>query len=362
MTPTYRDLVVEGIPVLVLGGDAAALVQVRALLDAGAVVTCCAGELVDALHDLADRGLVRHTTVAAGTDAGESPRLVVVTDPALAPAAREHGVPVRDVRPATSPAPAGSAAWTTGAAGGPAEARRPGRVTLVGGGPGDPGLLTRRGYEALAAADVVVADRLAPLAALEGLACEVIDVAKVPRGRFTPQERINAILVEQALAGRDVVRFKGGDSYVFGRGMEELVACREVGIEVDVVPGVTSAVSVPELAGIPVTHRGVVQGFTVVSGHAAPGDPRSTVDWAALATGGTTLVVLMGVETLPAIARAVLAAGRDGATPLACVMDGGLPSQSVIVTTLADVADHGAPDGVRAPAVTVIGDVAAFAR
>ena len=198
--------------------------------------------------------------------------------------------------------------------------------------PGDPELLTLRGFQALAEADVVVVDRLAPLAVLDGLreGVEIIDVSKIPRGRSTPQEEINAILVDRARRGCVVVRLKGGDPYVFGRGMEEVLACREAGVPVTVVPGVTSAIAAPELAGIPVTHRGVSQGFTVVSGHAAPDDPRSTLDWAALARGGTTLVVLMGVETLPSIVDALLDAGRHGDTPLACVMDGGLPTQQVV--------------------------------
>lgn len=337
MSTTYRQLDVSTVDTTVLGGGPAALVEVRALLDAAACVTVVAHELCDGLHDLVERRLVRHERESVN-----APAFVVLTDESWRAVAEGWFVPMVDAVPTTTTA--------TGR----------GSVVLVGGGPGDPGLLTRRGYEALAQADVVVADRLAPLGALDGLTCEVIDVAKIPRGRFTPQERINEILVELALAGRRVVRLKGGDSYVFGRGMEEVIACREAGIEVEVVPGVTSAVSVPELAGIPVTHRGMVQGFTVVSGHAGPDDPRSTVDWGALARGGTTLVVLMGVETLPAIARAVLA-DRPAETPLACVMDGGLPSQRVVRTTLGVVAEHGTPEGVAAPAVTVIGQVASFA-
>jgi uroporphyrin-III C-methyltransferase len=239
----------------------------------------------------------------------------------------------------------------------------PGRVILVGGGPGDPELLTLKGFQALATADVVVVDRLAPLAVLDGLreGVEVVDVSKIPRGRFTPQEEINAVLVDRARRGLTVVRLKGGDSFVFGRGMEEVLACAEAGVATEVVPGVTSAIAAPELAGIPVTHRGLSQGFTVISGHAAPGDPRSTVDWEALARGGTTLVVLMGVETLPAIAAALVAAGRDADTPLASVMDGGLPSQAVLTSTLGAVAKDGPPAGLRPPAVTVIGPVAGFA-
>jgi uroporphyrin-III C-methyltransferase / precorrin-2 dehydrogenase / sirohydrochlorin ferrochelatase len=239
----------------------------------------------------------------------------------------------------------------------------PGRVILVGGGPGDPQLLTLKGFQALAEADVVVVDRLAPLAALDGLrdGVEIIDVSKIPHGRFTPQEKINAILVARAREGRAVVRLKGGDPFVFGRGMEEVVACTDAGVAVQVIPGVTSAVAAPELAGIPLTHRGISQGFTVVSGHAGPDDPRSTLDWDSLARGGTTLVVLMGVLNLVPIVGALLGAGRDGQTPVACVMDGGLPSQYVVVSTLATIAGSGPPPGLRPPAVIVIGAVAAFA-
>jgi len=238
-----------------------------------------------------------------------------------------------------------------------------GRVILVGGGLGDPELLTLKGFQALADADVVVIDRLAPLAVLEGLreGIEIIDVSKIPHGRFTPQEEINEVLVSRAREGRVVVRLKGGDSFVFGRGMEEVIACKEAGVPVEVIPGVSSATAAPELAGIPLTHRGISQGFTVVSGHAAPDDPRSTLDWSALARGGTTLVVLMGVETLSSIVGALVDAGRDGDTPVACVMDGGLPSQKVVLTTLAAVVSSGPPPELRSPAVIVIGAVAAFA-
>jgi len=147
-----------------------------------------------------------------------------------------------------------------------------GMVTLVGGGPGDPGLLTVKGSQALAEADVVVVDRLAPLAVLDGLreGVEIIDVSKIPRGRFTPQEEINDLLVSRARQGSMVVRLKGGDPFVFGRGMEEVIACTQAGVAVEVIPGVLSAIAAPELAGIPLTHRGISQGFTVISGHVAP--------------------------------------------------------------------------------------------
>jgi uroporphyrin-III C-methyltransferase len=235
-----------------------------------------------------------------------------------------------------------------------------GRVVLVGGGPGDPGLITVRGRERLAEADVVVVDRLAPLAVLDGLRAdvEVIDVGKIPRGRFTPQESINDLLVQHARAGRTVVRLKGGDPFVFGRGREEVDACVAAGVPVEIVPGVTSAVAVPGLVGVPATHRGLSQGFTVVSGHAAPGDPGSTLDWAALARGGTTLVLLMAVETLPAIAAALLAGGLDAATPVACVEDGGLPTQRVLAGTLESAGAVARAGHLRPPAVIVVGAVA----
>ena len=238
-----------------------------------------------------------------------------------------------------------------------------GRVTLVGGGPGDPELMTLRGFQALSEADVVVVDRLAPLAVLDRLRedVKIIDVSKIPHGRFTAQQEINDILIGAAREGRVVVRLKGGDPFVFGRGMEEVIACTEAAVAVEVIPGVTSAIAVPGLAGIPVTHRGISQGFTVVSGHAAPDQPGSTLDWDALARCGTTLVVLMGVENLPSIVAVLVAAGRDLQTPLAAVMDGGLPSQKVVLTTLGAVLDSGRPSGLRSPAAIVIGAVAALA-
>jgi uroporphyrin-III C-methyltransferase len=237
-----------------------------------------------------------------------------------------------------------------------------GVVTLVGGGPGDAGLVTVAGRDAIAAADVILTDRLVPRAALEWArpGAEIIDVAKVPGGRSTEQEEINRLLIEHAKAGNDVVRFKGGDSFVFGRGGEELVACADAGIEARVIPGVSSATAVPAVAGIPLTHRGLTQAFTVVSGHVPPGHPDSTVDWAALARSGSTLVVLMGVRTLPLITAALLDGGLAPSTPAAVVADGALPSQRVIradVTTIATAAHEA---GVGPPAVTVIGDVAAL--
>lgn len=237
----------------------------------------------------------------------------------------------------------------------------PGTVALVGGGPGDAGLMTVAGRAAVEQADVLLVDHLAPEEALTWARVEavVVDVAKLPRGAFTPQERINELLVEHARAGRRVVRLKGGDGFVFGRGMEELQACTEAEVPVRVIPGVTSSVAVPALGGIPVTHRGIVQGFSVISGHVPPDHPASTLDYGALAQSGTTLVVLMGVATLPAIAAALVEHGLDPATPAAVIFRGGRPDQEVVSGPVGDIAVRAAH--VEPPAVTVIGEVAAFA-
>lgn len=234
-----------------------------------------------------------------------------------------------------------------------------GAVVLVGGGPGDPGLLTVAGLEAVKQADVVVYDRLAPLASLAQARpdAELVNVGKIPRGEFTPQETINALLVERAREGKHVVRLKGGDNFVFGRGGEEWLACADAGVPVTLVPGVTSAVAVPALAGIPLTHRSLTQGFSVVSGHVPPGDPRCTVDWRSLATGGLTIVVLMGVANLRAIAGELQRHGLAPTTPAACIADGATPTQRHVVTPLADLADAVARGGLEPPAITVIGDV-----
>ena len=235
--------------------------------------------------------------------------------------------------------------------------RTTGRVVLVGGGPGPLGLLTIAGLEAVRTADVLVCDRLAPLAALEQAkpGAEVVHVGKIPRGEFTPQEQINAILVERALAGRRVVRLKGGDNFVFGRGGEEWNACVEAGIPVEVVPGVSSSIAVPALAGIPLTHRSLTQGFVVVSGHVTPEDPRSDIDWDALARLGLTIVILMGVAALPQITARLLRAGLDPATPAASIADGGMPSQRLVRGDLATLPAAAAAEDIGAPAVTVIG-------
>ncbi|MCB7136683.1 uroporphyrinogen-III C-methyltransferase [Cellulosimicrobium marinum] len=226
-----------------------------------------------------------------------------------------------------------------------------GSVALVGGGPGDLGLVSVRGRRLLAEADVVVVDRLGPRGLLDELADDVVvvDVGKTPGHHPVPQSEINAILVHHALVGRLVVRLKGGDPYVFGRGGEEAEACREHGIPVEVVPGVTSAVSVPAAAGIPVTHRGLSRGFTVLTGHEDVG--------AVPAARDHTVVLLMGVSRLAETAAALVAQGRSAETPVAVVEDGYGPRQRTTVGTLATIADRAREAGVRPPAVTVVGDV-----
>ncbi len=391
--------------VVVVGGGAVALRRVGALLAARARVTLVSPEAVAALEDLADRGQIQWVArpyawgdlqdawlaMACTADAAVNAEVLAEADEARIfclraddasrasawmPATGRSGratVSVHGDRdPHTAAALRDAALAAVEAAlrqdpalraGRRAQATGSGRVILVGGGPGDPGLLTLKGFQALADADVVVVDRLAPLAVLDGLreGVEIIDVSKNPRGRFTPQEQINEVMVSRAREGRVVVRLKGGDPFVFGRGMEEVIACTEAAVPVEVIPGVTSAVAAPELAGIPLTHRGISQGFTVVSGHVPPDDPGSTLDWDALAHGGTTLVILMGADNLGAIVDALVDAGRDGDTPVACVMDGGLPGQKVVLTTLAAIVSSGPPPELRSPAVTVIGAVAAFA-
>ena len=233
------------------------------------------------------------------------------------------------------------------------------RVALVGGGPGDPDLITVRGRRLLAEADVVIADRLGPRDLLDELPphVEVIDAAKIPYGRFMAQEAINQALIDHAKQGKAVVRLKGGDPFVFGRGMEEAQALAAEGIACTVVPGISSTISVPGAAGIPVTHRGVAHEFTVVSGHVAPDDPRSLVDWEALAKLRGTLVLLMAVERIAPIAEALVAHGRAPGTPVAIVQEGTMATQRRVDATLATVGEKAKSENVRPPAVIVIGDV-----
>ncbi|GAA3746638.1 uroporphyrin-III C-methyltransferase/precorrin-2 dehydrogenase/sirohydrochlorin ferrochelatase [Spinactinospora alkalitolerans] len=394
----------DGRDVLVVGGGRVAQRRVPVLLDAGARVTLISPEVTATLEDLAAAGRLswerrgyRPGDVRDG-DLGDFWLVHVATDdPGVNAAVAEEADSVRvwcvraDDRHASSawtPA-SGSAAGVTvgviadgdprraaglrdavteGLAEGTLDARR-GReplrgVALVGGGPGDPGLITVRGRQLLSQADVVVVDRLAPTSLLDQLPgdVEIVDAAKIPYGRSTTQEEINRVLVDRAKQGRFVVRLKGGDSFLFGRGAEEAAACVREGVPVTVVPGVTSALAGPAAAGIPATHRGVAQDVHIVSAHVAPDDERSTVDWGALARVNGTVVVLMGVERIGAIAAALIGHGRAPDTPVAIVQDATLPTQRTVVATLETVEGIAAEGGVRPPAIVVIGEVVNAAR
>jgi uroporphyrinogen III methyltransferase/synthase len=229
---------------------------------------------------------------------------------------------------------------------------------LVGAGPGDPRLLTARALELIASADVILHDRLIPHEALAGARpdAEIVDVGKVGGGEQVPQRETTRLLVEHARAGRAVVRLKGGDPFVFGRGGEEAQALREAGCDYEVVPGVTAGVAAPAFAGIPVTQRGMASAVAFVTGHEDPSKPETAVDWGALAAFPGTLVFYMGVRQLPRIAEQLVAHGRDPAEPAAIVERGTLADQRVLRTTVSALGEQDA----HAPAVTVVGPVAAL--
>ncbi|MEW9552100.1 uroporphyrinogen-III C-methyltransferase [Nonomuraea sp. NPDC050783] len=394
MGPYLLGLRLSGRRVLVVGGGHVAQRRVPALLEAGAEVTVVSPSVTPALDDLIAAG--RITWHARPYEVGDcdgawlvqactDDRSVNTAVAAEAEAKRVWCVRADDKDASAAWTPAAgrvdeiSVAVTAGgdprrAAGirdavvealrdGTVDARRnrtkPVGVALVGGGPGDPGLITVRGRQLLAQADVVVADRLAPRPLLDELApdVELIDAAKVPYGRSLSQETINDVLVDRARQGKFVVRLKGGDPFVFGRGGEEMIACAEAGIPVLVVPGITSAVAVPAAAGVPVTHRGVSQEFHVISVHVAPDDPRSTVDWPALARSQGTLVLLMAMERLAKVAEALVRDGRSPETPVMVVQDGTLPTQRAVTASLSTVADRVSAAGIRPPAIVVVGDV-----
>lgn len=397
MQPYLLGLRLEGRLAVVVGGGAVASRRIPALLDAGAEILLVSPEVTASLEDLAAAGRIRWMarTYAPGDCAGawlvcactDSPQVNAAVAAAAAgqrtwcvraddagasaawtPAAGQAG----DVRVGVlSGDPRRSAAIrdavVTGLRSGQLSARhergRRGQVAIIGGGPGDPGLITVRGRQLLAEADVVLADRLAPRSLLDELRedVQIIDASKIPYGRAMAQEHINAALVEHALAGRFVVRLKGGDPFVFGRGAEEVLACLRAGVPVTVVPGVTSAVAVPASAWVPVTHRGVAQEFHVVSVHVPPGDERSTVNWELLAGSSGTLVLLMAVERIGAVTDELLRYGRHPDTPVSVIADGTLPTQRTISSTLEQVEGLVAKEGIRPPAIVVIGDVVSVA-
>jgi uroporphyrin-III C-methyltransferase/precorrin-2 dehydrogenase/sirohydrochlorin ferrochelatase len=380
----------EGRRVLVVGGGAVATRRVPALLEAGARVEIVAPALTPALQGYVDAGRLTFSArrfepadvdgawlvqvaiddaaaAAEVTAAAEARRVFCVRaddrDAATAwtPAVTRHGpitVAVTDGGDRTR-ALAVRDLVASVIENSPSAAPQYKGVALVGAGPGDPELITVKGRRLLAAADVVVADHLAPGLLLGELRPEVefVDAAKIPYGPQKAQEEINRVLVERAREGKFVVRLKGGDPFVFGRGGEEMIACAEAGVPVLVVPGVTSSIAAPGLAGIPVTHRGVAHEFTVVSGHVSPDNPASLVDWAALARLRGTLVVLMGVKNLPRIAERLIAEGRPASTPAAVIQEGSTDQQRSLRSTLGSVAADTSAAGLRSPAIVVIGEV-----
>jgi uroporphyrinogen III methyltransferase/synthase len=230
-------------------------------------------------------------------------------------------------------------------------------VYLVGAGPGDPGLLTVRARELIDTADVILYDRLIPPGVLDGVPAELVYVGKQGGGPQMPQEEIDRLLVSYGTGGRNVVRLKGGDPFVFGRGGEEALVLREAGIPFEVVPGVTAGIAAPAYAGIPVTHRELASGVAFVTGHENPAKPETALDWPALAAFPGTLVFYMGVKALPRIASQLMAGGRPASQPVAVVEQGTLAGQRTVVSTLGEI---GSVEGIRAPAITLVGDVAAL--
>ncbi|WP_032391641.1 uroporphyrinogen-III C-methyltransferase [Rhodococcoides fascians] len=395
-SPYLVGLNLEGRRVVVVGGGTVAQRRLPLLISSGAVVHVVTREATPAVEAMATAGQVtlelrdyRHGDLAdawyaiACTDEAETNIAIV----AEATASKIFCVRADIAKDGTAVTPA-SAEWdglTLGVLAG-GEHRRSAAVrnavvealqsgvvadsahapltgvALVGGGPGDPDLITVRGRRLLAYADVVVADRLAPpeLLAELGPHVEVIDASKIPYGRAMAQEAINQALIDGAKAGKFVVRLKGGDPYVFGRGYEELEALAAEGIPVTVVPGITSAISVPSSAGIPVTHRAVTHEFVVVSGHVAPDHPDSLVDWDALAKLKGTVVLLMAVERIGLFADVLVAGGRPSDTPVIVVQEGTMRTQREVRATLSTVADAVREAEIRPPAIVVIGTVAGF--
>ncbi len=397
MDPYLLGLRLRGRLVVVVGGGAVASRRVPSLLDAGAEILLVSPKVAASLEDLAAAGRIRWEArgYQPGDCAGAWLVCACTDDPGVNAAVAAAAEAQRTWYVRADDAGA-SAAWTpasgrsgdvqvgvlsgdprhsaairdavvAGLQSGELSARHGrghrGGVAIIGGGPGDPGLITVRGRQLLAEADVVLTDRLAPRSLLDELPAdvEIIDVSKIPYGRAMPQERINATLIERARAGRFVARLKGGDPFVFGRGAEEVLACLRAGVPVTVVPGVTSAVGVPTSAWLPVTHRGVAQEFHVVSVHVPPGDDRSTVDWALLGGSMGTLVLLMAVQRIGAVAAELVRHGRSPDTPVSVIADGTMPTQRTISSSLEQVEGMVTREGIRPPAIVVVGDVVGVA-
>jgi uroporphyrin-III C-methyltransferase/precorrin-2 dehydrogenase/sirohydrochlorin ferrochelatase len=382
---------VSGRKVVVVGGGAVAARRVAALVEAGAKVTVVAREVsaglagatvVERAFEAADvdgAWLVFACTDAPDVNAAvaaacEQRRIFCVrADAAASGSARTPAVLRRDGMTvavtggddplrAVALRDAISVALDVGDL--PSRPARPavpgGSVALVGGGPGDPELITVRGRRLVASADVIVVDRLAPRSLLDDLpdGVEVIDCGKAAHRHNLTQDEINDVLVSRAREGKRVVRLKGGDPFVFGRGGEEWLACVAAGVPVTVVPGLSSALAGPAVAGIPLTHRGLAADFTVVSGHLDPGRPAAEgIDWPGLATHAGTLVILMAMDRLELIASELIRHGRGADTPAAVVHRATLPGQRVVRAPLRELAAAAEREGVGAPAVVVIGEV-----
>ncbi|MBG6096064.1 uroporphyrinogen-III C-methyltransferase [Nocardioides luteus] len=397
--PYPAGLILEGRRVVVVGGGRVAQRRVPALIAAGALVEIVSPSLTPALEGLLGSGEItwrseRFTAdvldgawyVIAATQnadvneevsaAAEERRIFCVRSDdgtratAWTPATGQDGdltvavLANRDPRRSAGVRDRILDGLRSGDLIAPHERQRVPGVTLIGGGPGDPGLISVAGRKALMEADIVVADRLAPRELLSELPADVelVDVAKLPRGRSAQQEEINRIIVEAAKEGKAVARFKGGDNFIFGRGFEEVLACREAGVPVHVIPGLTSPVTVPGVAGIPVTHRGVAHEFTVISGHVPPADPTSLTNWPAVAQLGGTLVLLMAVQNAPAIATALMDGGRAASTPVAVICDGTMPTQRTVLATLETLEKTLADENVQPPAIIVVGEVVRVAH
>nr|WP_156612049.1 uroporphyrinogen-III C-methyltransferase [Auraticoccus cholistanensis] len=369
-------LELAGRAVLVAGGGPAAARAAASLLDQDADVRVLAEELCEDLAELARTGRVRWTPRPAVAADLDDCWLVVaatggsLTDRALLAAAAERRRPALAAagdEPGGGGAREDEAGWGLGSARllpleepstpSPARSRTgpAGRVVLVGGGPGAEDLITVRGQRWLARADVVVADRLGPTGLLDRLPArvEVVDVGKTPGRHQVSQDEINQVLLDRARAGLTVVRLKGGDPFLFGRGGEEWLACVRAGVAVEVVPGVSSALSVPALAGVPVTHRGTSTGVLVEHGHTE----LTGAAVRAVVTGEATLVVLMGVANLSRHVATLLAAGADPRTPAALVSDGSTPRQRSVTAPLGRLVAEVESAGLGAPAVVVVGAV-----
>jgi uroporphyrin-III C-methyltransferase / precorrin-2 dehydrogenase / sirohydrochlorin ferrochelatase len=407
MDPYLLGLRLSGRRVVVVGGGAVATRRIPALLDAGADVVLVSPSVTTSLEDLAAAGRIHWTARRYEDGDGDGAWLVCAcTDDPAANAAVAAAAERQRTWCVRADDAQASAAWTPASgqadeirvgvlSGDPRRSaairdaiiaglrtgqlsarhgrRQPGGswggvpagqqsragVAIIGGGPGDPGLITVRGRQLLAEADVVLTDRLAPRSLLDELPTdvEIIDVSKIPYGRAMAQEQINATMIDRAREGRFVARLKGGDPFVFGRGAEEVLACLRAGVPVTVVPGVSSAVGVPTGAWVPVTHRGVAQEFHVVSVHVPPGDERSTVDWALLGGSTGTLVLLMAVQRIGAVSAELLRNGRSPDTPVSVIADGTMPTQRTINSTLDQLEGVVIREGIRPPAIVVVGDV-----